>query len=153
MSPRLATNTTTSMLNQSAEYALRVVTLIAGRDQDVPSHAKELASTLDVPANYLSKILHQLAAAGVLTSRRGRQGGFVLGKPAARLRLAAVVAPFEDLTQYRACLLGRPACNARGACSAHHQWKPIATSVLRFLKDTTVAQLAATARPARARPR
>jgi Rrf2 family protein len=130
------------MLNQSSEYALRAVALIASRDRDVPSHAKELAAALGVPANYLSKILHQLASAGVLVSRRGRQGGFLLAGPAARMRLARVVAPFEDLTQYRACLLGRPTCSARGACAAHHEWKPIASAVLRFLQQTSVAQLA-----------
>jgi Rrf2 family transcriptional regulator, iron-sulfur cluster assembly transcription factor len=130
------------MLNQSSEYALRAVALIASRNREIPLHAKELAAELNVPANYLSKILYQLAAAGVLVSRRGRQGGFLLAAPASRMRLARVVAPFEDLTQYSACLLGRPACSARGACAAHHEWKPIASAVLRFLKQTTVAQLA-----------
>ncbi len=130
------------MLNQSAEYALRAVALIARRHREAPSRAKDLAQELGVPANYLSKILHQLASAGVLVSRRGRQGGFLLATPASRLRLTTVVAPFEDLSQYRACLLGRPTCSARGACAAHREWKPIATAVLRFLQRTSVAQLA-----------
>jgi DNA-binding IscR family transcriptional regulator len=52
------------------------------------------------------------------------------------------VAPFEDLSQYRACLMGRPVCNVRGACAAHSEWKPIASAVLRFLKETSVAELA-----------
>jgi len=130
------------MLNQSAEYALRAVALIASRDREAPSRAKDLAAELGVPANYLSKILHQLASAGVLISRRGRQGGFLLAEPASRLRLARVVEPFEELAQYRACLMGRPTCSARGACAAHHEWKPIAAAVLRFLQRTSVAQLA-----------
>lgn len=130
------------MLNQTSEYALRVVALIASRPPEEPSHATELAATLDVPANYLSKILHQLAAAGILASRRGRHGGFVLAKPAARLRLATVIAPFEDVAAYRTCLLGHSVCNDRVACVAHHRWKPIAESILRFLADTTVESLA-----------
>ncbi len=129
------------MLNQTSEYALRVVALIASRPPEEPSHATELAATLDVPANYLSKILHQLAGAGVLASRRGRHGGFVLAKPATRLRLATVIAPFEDVAAYRTCLLGQSACNDRVACVAHHRWKPIAESILRFLADTTVESL------------
>lgn len=130
------------MLNQSAEYALRVVTLIAGRRADRPSHAAALAKELGVPANYLSKILHQLAAAGVLTSRRGRGGGFRLADAPGDLTLATVVAPFDALATYRTCLLGKPVCGDRHACAAHVYWKPIAVSVLRFLQETTVRSLA-----------
>lgn len=135
------------MLNQSAEYALRVVALIASRPPDHPSHAAELAAALGVPPNYLSKILHQLAFEGILKSRRGRQGGFILATDAREITLALVVAPFENLSQYRACLLGNPVCSDRRACAAHHGWKPIADSVLAFLENTTVAALAAGAPP------
>lgn len=140
------------MLTQSAEYALQAVTLIASRPVGRASHAAELAATLGVPANYLSKILHQLAAAGILASRRGRQGGFALARPAAELTLAAVVAPFEDPARYRGCLLGKTTCSDRVACAAHHRWKPIAESVLAFLNGTTVASLAQRRPKAKPRP-
>lgn len=130
------------MLSQSSEYALRAVALLASREDAPPSHAKELARTLGVPANYLSKILHQLALAGVLASRRGRQGGFALLTPASRLRLVTVVEPFEDLGQYRSCLLGRTVCGARNPCRAHALWQPVASAALTFLTQTTVEQLA-----------
>lgn len=134
------------MLNHSAEYALKVVALIASRPADEPSRAVELAAALDLPANYLSKILHQLASAGVLASQKGRRGGFLLGSGSAQLTLAAVVAPFEDLGQYRSCLLGNAICSDRRACVAHARWKPVARAVLEFLQETTVDSLATRAR-------
>lgn len=130
------------MLNQSAEYALRAVTVFAGLAEDESVHAAELATTLGIPANYLSKILHQMAAAGILNSRRGRGGGFQLAVPASTLTLATVIEPFEDLTRYRTCFLGGAVCNDRAACAAHHEWKPIANAMLEFLTTTTCDTLA-----------
>ena len=133
------------MLNQSAEYALKVVALIASRPGDVPSRAAELAAALELPANYLSKILHQLASAGVLISRKGRGGGFLLTRGAAQLTLAAVVTPFEELGRYRSCFLGNAICSDRRACVAHDRWKPIARAVLGFLQETTIDSIATSA--------
>ncbi len=130
------------MLNQSAEYAVRVVVRLAKLESGTWAQANDLATDVDVPANYLSKLLHQLAAAGVLESRRGRGGGFRLARNAESLTVAEVVAPFDPPTRYRECLLGGSRCNAATACEAHEHWKPIADRVLAFLTETTVAQMA-----------
>jgi Rrf2 family protein len=129
------------VLNQSAQYALQAVAQLARLEEGETLRAAELAAQLDVPANYLSKVLHQLASAGILTSRRGRTGGFALAEPATALTLADVVAPFASVADYRECLLGHPVCSNKSACAAHHRWKPIAGSFITFLNETTVATL------------
>jgi Rrf2 family transcriptional regulator, iron-sulfur cluster assembly transcription factor len=144
------------MLNQTAEYALRVVVALSRLGPEESAQAGALATALGLPANYLSKILHQLAAAGVLESRRGRGGGFRLAAPASRLALADVVAPFDDVAHYRDCALGNRVCSERTACAVHARWKPIAESILTMLRETTVEELAAQppqARPVRSRVR
>lgn len=135
------------MLTQSAEYAVRVVVRLAALPEGSWGQAADLADELELPANYLSKLLHQLAAAGVLRSRRGRGGGFRLGAPADRITLAKIVAPFEPVGRYRGCLLGGRKCSGATACEAHDRWKPIADQMLGFLTATTVAQLAASEVP------
>jgi Rrf2 family protein len=132
----------TDVLNQSAEYAVRVCVRLARLDPEASAQASDLAAELDIPANYLSKLLHQLAAAGILQSRRGRGGGFRLQGPPDELTLAAVVAPFDSPARYRQCLLGGKKCSAMTACEAHDAWKPIAERTLAFLSETTLAQMA-----------
>lgn len=129
------------MLNQTAEYALRAVIAIAGRPGDEFVRAAELAAVLALPANYLSKILHRLAAAGILESRRGREGGFRLAGRVGALSLARVVAPFDSVVTERRCVLGGAACSARTACAAHERWSPISAALRGFLRDTTVAEV------------
>ncbi len=129
------------MLSQTAQYALRTVVLIASRPARDAVPVEEIAAELGVPRNYLSKTLHQLARAGVLSSTRGPGGGFRLAVPPARLRLLQVVEPFDDIGAGRRCLLGRPVCSDRTACRAHERWKAAGEAIAAFFRDTTVADL------------
>ena len=129
------------MLSQTAEYALRAVLHLAQYSGPRPIRVGEMAAALRIPQNYLSKILHHLARAGVLLSLRGKAGGFQLAVPADRLALSAVVTPFDRVDERRRCLLGRPQCSDRTACAAHSRWKQVADTVAEFFRDTTVADL------------
>ncbi len=129
------------MLNQTAEYALRTAVFLT-EHATVPSwRAAELAEALDIPANYLSKILHQLARDGVLVSQRGKTGGFRLARPAERIRLVEVVGPFDEVETRRGCLLGRSACRDSAPCAAHARWKAVGTALADFYRTTTLASL------------
>jgi len=131
------------MLSQTAEYALRTVLYLATTDQAGLSNVSDIAERLDIPRNYLSKTLHQLARAGVLTSTRGKHGGFRLTKPASKLSLAEVVAPFDGPTGARICLLGRVACSDSDPCPAHGKWKAVSNEVSTFFRETMVSDLLA----------
>lgn len=128
------------MLSQTAEYALRAVLHLAEQAPDQPVPVGDIAQALDVPRNYLSKTLHQLARAGVVTSTFGPGGGFRLAAPAESLTLARVVGPF-DTTGERHCLLGRARCADADPCPAHARWKGISAQIEQFFAATTVADL------------
>jgi Rrf2 family protein len=100
-----------------------------------------MAKATGIPANYLSKILHQLALAGVVESERGRSGGFTLAGPPSSVVLAAVVAPFEPQVQRTRCLLGLPQCSDSNPCGAHERWRTIKEASLEFLNHTTLADV------------
>ena len=129
------------MLSQTAEYALRTVLFLGDHQDRTLVRVGELAETLGIPRNYLSKTLHQLARAGVLASSRGKLGGFRLARPADRISLAEVIAPFDGPTAARTCLLGRAVCSDQCPCAAHARWKGVSARVSDFFRETTVAEL------------
>jgi Rrf2 family protein len=129
------------MLSKTSEYALRAVLFLARQPQGVPVRANDVAVGLDVPANYLSKILHTLSRAGVVTSERGPRGGFRLARPADRTTLAAVVSPFDEISPTDQCLLGRRRCHDDHPCGAHERWKEVFEPVTDFFRETMVAEL------------
>lgn len=54
-------------------------------------HIEELAKAEAVPANYLVQILNDLRTAGLIVSRRGKQGGYALAREPEEIDLLAVV--------------------------------------------------------------
>jgi Rrf2 family iron-sulfur cluster assembly transcriptional regulator len=139
------------VLSQTAEYALRTVLFLADRPGATPARVEEIAAALAVPRNYLSKTLHRLAREGILTSTRGKGGGFRLAVAPARLHLLDVVRLFDRTDGSRQCLLGRPACSDQSPCEAHARWKDVATRVATFFSETTVADLVGARARARGR--
>ena len=133
------------MISHTAEYALRAVVHLAERDSALLTPVGEIASALDVPANYLSKILHQLARAGVVESTRGPHGGFRLGSAPEEISLADVIGAFDSLKEQRRCLLGRPRCNDSNPCGAHEHYKLVKEPLTAFFRDTTIADVLARA--------
>lgn len=133
------------ILSRSGEYALRAVLYLAQRPGQLV-RVGEISDALDVPQNYLSKVLHVLGRRGVLSSQRGPQGGFELGVPPEELTLAAVVEPFDPVEGRALCLLRRQRCSDSTPCVAHHAWKDLAGRIRSFFQEATVAALLEEAR-------
>ncbi|HUG42027.1 MAG TPA: Rrf2 family transcriptional regulator [Longimicrobiales bacterium] len=126
------------MLSQTAQYALRAIILLGEREGSGPVRVDEVARELDIPRNYLSKILHTLVKRGILGSLRGPRGGFYLARDAGSVTLLEVVEPFDDIEARRTCLLGKKECSDGNPCAVHEQWKATATEVARFYRETTL---------------
>jgi Rrf2 family protein len=132
------------VLNQTAEYALRAVLHLAESYPGTPTRVADIADALDVPHNYLSKVLHVLAREGILESSRGPSGGFWLARPPEKLLLAHVISPFDPIEDR--CLLMRRRCSDLTPCIAHHQWKDVALKLRGFFRETSVADIVGAAR-------
>lgn len=66
------------LLTRASEYALLSLDVI--RKSDGPIGAEQLATELCIPKSFLAKILQSLAKQGILESRKGAHGGFILVK-------------------------------------------------------------------------
>jgi len=92
------------MISQTAEYALRASVYLAGHlegKQTLP----EIAEATEVPAGYLSKVLQTLRKAGLVHSRRGKNGGFVLGREPESISLYDVVNAVSPIASLDMCPL------------------------------------------------
>jgi Rrf2 family protein len=132
------------LFSASAAHALRAVAWLAAHpgEGDQAVLGRELARKIKLPGDYLSKVLAQLARAGVLRASRGVKGGYRLARPASRIRLIEVVLPFEGKHARPGCLLHpeRP-CRSSATCAAHGSWADVKASYTDFLEKTTVADI------------
>jgi Rrf2 family protein len=98
------------MLSQKARYALRAMIELAREDGQVT--AGELSVRADAPRKFLEAILLTLAREGLVVSRRGKFGGYLLGRAASAISFAEVIrlvdgplalAPCVSRTAFRRC--------------------------------------------------
>ncbi len=129
------------MLSVTAQYALRAMAYLADANGETPVGAREIADRTGVPLQYLSRILRDAVRAGLLDSARGVGGGFRLARPAKKITLLEVLAPFDDVVGRSRCPFGQPMCDDSRPCGFHEYWKPVSGAYRRMLETTTLADL------------
>ncbi len=100
-----------------------------------------LAEEINAPVNYLGKLLHLLAREGVILSQKGVRGGVRLARPANEISLYEALEPFEDFERWSECLMGSSECPEGAPCMLNERWAPVRDQYLRFLQETTAADL------------
>ena len=84
-------------LSHKLKYACRVLAQLARfYGQGKLAHIDELAEAEQIPANYLVQILNELRNAGLITSKRGKQGGYALTRAPEQIGLAEIVATVDN---------------------------------------------------------
>ena len=129
------------MLSATAEHALRAVLDLAQTSEATAVPADKIAEILGAPRNYLAKTLNVLAKASEVRSSRGPTGGFSLVVAPNELTVAAVVAPFDDPTRAKMCLLRNRPCESQNPCSANARWVQIADQTTAAFASTTIGDL------------
>ena len=130
------------MLNQTSEYALRAMVYMTRKNEPGYAGVKDIAAATGVPANYLAKILQQLAKSGILESQKGFGGGFRIAQQLDKIKLLAIVDPLENISKFHRCVLGQRECNDAVACPLHDAWKRICNDYLGALENTTLQDIA-----------
>ena len=83
-------------LSVKVDYACRVLAQLARQHGEGRlAHIEELAKIEAVPANYLVQILSELRNGGLIVSRRGKQGGYVLSRAPEKITLYDIVKVIE----------------------------------------------------------
>lgn len=79
-------------ISHKLEYACRVLAQLALTwGQSKLAHIDALSEAEGIPANYLVQILNELRNAGLITSKRGKQGGYALAREPEKIPLAEIV--------------------------------------------------------------
>ena len=101
----------------------------------------EMATELHIPQPYLSKVLQQLSKSDVISSAKGRGGGFFLSKSNMDRPLIDVVICIEGHNVFNQCVLGLPACSDENPCILHPQFKAFKASIEQSICNQAVEDL------------
>ena len=132
------------MLSKTAEYALRAVACMGGQAGSAVS-ADHLATQTKVPRRYLTRVLQDLAAAGLVRSRPGPGGGYELCKAADELTILDVINTVEPIQRIRSCPLGLTSHTS--LCPLHAELDKAYAATEAAFAGVTIHQLVESANP------
>jgi len=124
-----------------ADYAVRAAIELAAAGDETRT-ADELAQSAGIPINFLENILSELKRAGVVQSRRGSGGGYLLARPADEIAIADVIRAVEGpLANVRG--ISPDALEYEGASARLRDvWVAVRASVRAVLERVTLADVA-----------
>lgn len=146
------------MFSTKAEYGVRVMVELARRAGDAPDGAEsvvplaEIAEHDGMPLAYLEHLVARLRKAGLIDSRRGSRGGYLLARSAEDITMAEVVEALEGSIAPIECISQGPdgaiVCSRESdpghVCPTKLLWTRVRGSIVRTLQDTTLADLLTT---------
>jgi FeS assembly SUF system regulator len=107
--------------------------------------APELAQATGLPAPTVSKLLKQLAKAGVLDSHRGVNGGYTLSRKLEDVTAMEIIEALDGPVALTACVEGADdACNVESLCPMKGGWDKVNAAVRNALCEVTLADLCPT---------
>ncbi|KXU37345.1 Rrf2 family transcriptional regulator [Cephaloticoccus primus] len=104
-------------ISVKVDYACRVLAEMARLQGSAElAQIDHLAKTEAVPANFLAQILSELRNGGLVTSKRGIQGGYALARPADQISLYEIVKTIDgDLLELSGNHKGRSGARIKDA--------------------------------------
>jgi Rrf2 family protein len=131
------------------DYASRALLSMALHlDELGPQSVRDVAERTALPQPYLEQILLALKGAGIVKSKRGVGGGYLLARPASHISLAEIIAAVDGPIQ--AGDFGNPhengACDHEGQCVLLTVWSEVGTHMRSHLSSFTLADMVDRAR-------
>jgi Rrf2 family iron-sulfur cluster assembly transcriptional regulator len=132
------------MLSNTSKYAIRAMiylALNAGTESKIG--IKKISDDLDIPSPFLAKILQVLAKHKMLSSTKGPNGGFALGKEPHKITLYKIVTVIDGNDIFDKCLISLRSCHEENTpCPIHKKYEVIRHEIKKLFQQQDIMDLA-----------
>lgn len=134
------------MLSKKAKYAIKALLALAEHEGEEPVRIMDLARDHQIPAKFLELILLDLRNQGILQSRKGKGGGYLLARDPGDIFLGQIVrmldgplapVPCASQTGYVRCT----DCRNEEVCGVRLAMKEVRDATAKILDGTSIASL------------
>lgn len=132
------------LLSKACIYGIRASLFMAAMHkqnrQFVP--IREVSDGLDLSFHFLTKILQQLTAAGLMESYKGPNGGITLTREPKEIMLIEIVTAIDGDALFTQCVLGLPGCGHKKPCPLHDKWAYTRDAIQIMFNSTSLEEMA-----------
>lgn len=130
-------------ITQEADYALRIVALLASRDSVVD--ANTIADEAGITQGFALKILRKLSLGEIVSSQKGASGGYRLARDAKEITIKDIIELIDGEIVISKCLFDEHICSKQGAnksaCKIHLIFDAINRDIVERLDKITIASV------------
>lgn len=111
-------------LSQKCQYAIRAILELAKHYGEGPVVISQIAANQAIPQRFLENILNELRPTGLIESRRGMQGGYLLTRDPADISVGEIIRLVDGPLDPVKCIGDRngPCCPIKDNCALFHLW-------------------------------
>ena len=120
---------------------MQAVLFLAAKETGSVVSAEKISQILKIPREFISKILQSLRDSGIISSTKGKFGGFCLAKPSSEIKLIDIVEAIDGLEMFNSCVIGFPECSPDTPCPVHDSWGALRTQAFEMLSNETLDKL------------
>jgi Rrf2 family protein len=129
-------------ISRKIDYGLRAMIYLSSITQDAVVPFREIARQMDVPEDFLAKILKTLVDQNLVKSTRGPHGGYALARSPAEISFLDVIEAVEGPIALNVCLDGEDACGHSTACTMVSVWRLGQERMLEVYRQAKLSELA-----------
>ncbi len=126
------------------EYGMRAMVALAHHYGGGPLSIADIARESSVPPAYLEQLIAPLRRAGIVESKRGARGGYILGRPPEEIKVGDVFRVMEGPIAPMECVsedVSEQTCPLIGGCETRPVWLKLRDSIVDTLDSQTLADL------------
>ena len=131
------------MISTKGRYALRIMTDLAQHEKEGYIPLRDIAARQEVSLKYLESIISLLHKGGLVKSTRGKEGGYILARPAEKITVSEIMEITVGSLAPVSCLdcSGEDACHRADFCLTQPMWRKLDHIIEDYLSSVTVADL------------
>ena len=132
------------LVNQKNQYALRAIFELAKHQGKGPIKVYEISEAQAIPLRFLEAILGRLKRNGLVKSKRGYTGGYILIRNPENITVGDVFRYMDESIHPVECVtLGteESTCPLRGQCSFFPMWEKVHNAIYEVFDETTIQHL------------
>lgn len=130
-------------LSTRGRYAVRAMLDLALYESGEPVPRADIARRQGISADYIAHLFRQLERAGLVRSRKGPAGGYLLGKDPAQITVGEIVQAAEGAIALVPCVEpnGHRVCAQAEDCIARQLWWKVSMTLAETLNNITLQDL------------
>ncbi|MBU8920427.1 MAG: Rrf2 family transcriptional regulator [Bacteroidales bacterium] len=129
------------VIRRNTDYAIRAMILVGQAEEGVPVSTRKISDMADIPYQLACKIMQQLQGAGLVKSKMGPAGGFMLKQDLSSINLHDIVEAIQGAVSMNKCIGEVRFCRHKPHCTVAGRLEELQVQIRDFLEDVSLEDL------------